>query len=82
MFHEFDDDFNRIEYQPAPNRENTNRANILPAKYLRMDWDRFHHLVALLRGNTGISLLNDLVMGWWSKSKAVARPCEATSWRI
>ena len=35
MFHEFDDVFNRIEHLPAPNRENTNRANILPARYIR-----------------------------------------------
>ncbi len=34
MFPEFDDVFNRIEYLPAPNRENMNRANILPARYL------------------------------------------------
>ncbi len=38
MFPEFDDVFNRIEYLPAPNRENMNRANILPARYLWEDW--------------------------------------------
>ena len=37
MFHEFDDVFNRIEYLPAPNRVNMNRANILPGRYLRED---------------------------------------------
>ena len=37
MFHEFDDVFNRIEYLPAPNRENMNRANILSGSYLRED---------------------------------------------
>ena len=35
MFHEFDDVFNRIEYLLAPNRKNMNRANILPARYIR-----------------------------------------------
>ena len=35
MFYEFDDDFNRIERLPGSGREKMNRANILPARYIR-----------------------------------------------
>jgi hypothetical protein len=35
MFYEFDDHFNRIERLPGSGREKINRANILPARYIR-----------------------------------------------
>jgi hypothetical protein len=35
MFHEFDDDFKRIERLQGSGREKMNRANILPARYIR-----------------------------------------------